>query len=151
MPINAADHESRGRKRTIGLSIVLVVLLAGLGYSVLRNRQPAIKPKLRTAFDIAVTWRCLACGHTLTDNAAVGPRACPQCGKAELYVSIRHQCRNHGVFPVAFQYDENGRPTEVKVARGPWVPHTLEHVESEDDPTYNVRCPKCGDVMDPLP
>ena len=145
------DKRSRRNKLTL-LGALLVALAGVTTYNLIQSRKYDVQPKTRAAFDFVVTWRCLDCGHTLQDNAGIGPRECPQCGQPQMYMSIDHACRVHGVFPVAFQYDERGSPTEVKVADGPWVPQFRDQIdlEDEDDSGYNVLCPKCGSDLYPV-
>jgi len=122
---------------------VVVLLLAASAYLTWSAGNKPVKPWKRTAFDFLVTWRCLECGYEEQGPAGVGPRTCPRCGKDQLYVCIRHVCPRHGVFPVAFQYDQEGNPVKLKVADGPWVPY------ADQDYNVNARCPRCGAFMMP--
>jgi predicted RNA-binding Zn-ribbon protein involved in translation (DUF1610 family) len=135
----------RSRKRTaaIILPIVLVALAGSVAYNFWHARRYDVKPVKRTLSDFIVTWRCLACGHTLSDRGGLEPRTCPQCGRTEMYISIRHACPTHGVFPVAFEYDETGEATRIKVADGDWVRAV------DDEGNWNTRCPQCGAIMLP--
>jgi predicted RNA-binding Zn-ribbon protein involved in translation (DUF1610 family) len=143
MPAADNTQDSGRRKQLIVLGVVLVALVGSVSYTVIRSQRynPKIRPN--SPFRLVTTWRCLACGHTLEDNAAVGPRECPACGADQMYVSIKHACPTHGVFPVAFQYTEDGNPIEVKVADGPWVPRLTE------EGGINIRCPECGAILLP--
>jgi len=132
-----------GGKSRLAALIVLVCALAGVvGYNLYSAAQNRVVPKTRTPFDFVVTWRCLSCGHTLEDRAAVGPRTCPECGKDEMYVSIQFSCRQHGTFPVAFNYEDDGDPSRVKVDDGDWVPYlNTETLE------LGTVCPVCKQSM----
>ena len=103
-----------------------------------------VKAVTRTVFDFDVTWRCLACGHTEEGKAAVGPKNCPACSKPELWVSIDFSCPEHGVFPVAFQYAQSGKVTQIRVADGDWKPQLDETARKS-----NLRCPRCNKPMIP--
>jgi predicted RNA-binding Zn-ribbon protein involved in translation (DUF1610 family) len=139
-----ADSDRGGKRNKLILLVVLCVALVG---AIIYNYRSAtrydVEPYKRTLFDFYVTWRCLNCGHELQDRGAVGPRTCPKCGKDEMYVCIRHACPVHGVFPVAFQYDEEQNPIRLKIADGDWVPY------ADEDFTINTHCPRCGRIMLP--
>jgi len=139
-----AQDERRSRVKLVIAAGLCVVAVGVAAYTVLGGGREPVRGRTRTAFEFVVTWRCLACGHTLQDNAAVGPRACPKCGRAEMYVSIPHVCPRHGVIPVAFQYDERGSATRVKIGKEDWAPLFRDDVADEEDSGYNVRCPQCG-------
>jgi predicted RNA-binding Zn-ribbon protein involved in translation (DUF1610 family) len=139
-----SDNQRAARRRKSALLVVIcVAVLAVVGYNYWSGRARQVTPLTRTLLDFQVTWRCLECGHELEDRGAVGTRTCPQCGAAQMYVSIRHGCPQHGVFPVAFEYDEAGDPVRIKVADADWVPYL------DEDYNINARCPKCGASMMP--
>jgi len=125
------------------LALLCAALVGAVAYNLASARRHTARPYRRTLADFYVTWRCLACGHELEDRGAVGTRACPACGKQEMYVCIRHACPRHGVFPVAFEHDSAGDPVRVKVADGQWLPYT------DEDMNINIRCPQCGEFMMP--
>ena len=145
MPTYAAtDGNQPGRRRKlILLGVICVALVGALIYNYWSARRYDVQPRTRTLFDFNVTWRCVACGHEIEDRGAVGPRTCPECGEDEMYVCIRHACPVHGVFPVAFQYDEGQNPIRLKIADGDWVPY------ADEDFTINTHCPRCGRIMLP--
>lgn len=124
----------------MGTAIVLVV--GSLVYQLWSATRPPIVPSARTTGDFVVEWRCLSCRRVVQDRAGPGPKKCPSCGKDEMYVSLRWGCPLHGVQQVAFQYDEEGQPTRVKVGQADWVPAYGEQ-------GWNIRCPSCGGAMDP--
>ncbi len=127
------------RKRLILLAVLLVLLGISLPWNLLAGRGEKVKPYRTKATDFIATWRCLACGHESEGLAAPGPRTCPQCGQNEFYTSVRFSCALHGVFPVAFNYDTQGRPSQVKVGDGPWVPYV-----DKEKMKGGVVCPQCG-------
>lgn len=140
----ATDGRRAGKRKKLTLLAVICVALGGaLIYNYWSATRYDVKPWQRTRSDFYVTWRCLDCGHEIDDRGAVGPRTCPKCGQDAMYVCIRHACPAHGVFPVAFQYDENQEPILLKIADGDWVPYADENF------TINTRCPRCGRVMLP--
>lgn len=134
----------KGNRTLVGVAAAGAICVAvGVLVWSIRSQNRPIEPLTRSTFDFVVTWRCLECGHTLTDNAGPGPRKCPQCKKDQLYASIQWACGAHGVQSVAFQYDDTGDPTQVKVGSGPWVPYT------DAEGAYNIKCPTCGRPMVP--
>jgi predicted RNA-binding Zn-ribbon protein involved in translation (DUF1610 family) len=137
-----ADHGPR-RRRVILLGASCLALAFALTPNHGCSKEPEEKSPAPALFDFYVTWRCLDCGHELNDRGAPGPRTCPKCGKNEMYVCIRHACPVHGVFPVAFQYNERQKPIRIKVADGEWIPYS-GHAGS-----INARCPRCGRLMMP--
>ena len=143
MNAERSDPQRTRRTRLIVLSVVCVALLGAIGYNVWLARQNTVEPYQRTAADFIVTWRCLACDHEQDGRADIGPHTCPECGKDEMYACIRHGCPQHGVFPVAFQYDDSLDPIQLKVADEPWVPY------ADEDLNINARCPRCGEFMLP--
>ncbi len=141
MPANAAKPS--GAWKTVLAVVVLIALGVSIGYQFMSEDQSTIVPVTRTPFDFTVTWRCLKCGHTLEDNAAVGPRVCPKCSANEMYVSIRFACPQHGAYNVAFQYDEQAHPTQIKIENADWVP--VDNAEG----LSNRVCPRCGQSLMP--
>lgn len=137
MPVFHIADDPRRRKQFILLLSVLVLLAGAVAYNIIESRKHVVKARPNSPFNLVVTWRCLACGETLSDNAAVGPRECPACQQMQMYVCIPHVCGRHGRFPVAFQYTAEGEPVEVKVADGPWVPRLTEE-------GINIYCPECN-------
>ncbi len=103
-----------------------------------------VKAKVQSAFDFDVTWRCLACDHAEQDKAAVGPRACPDCGEMEYWPSVTFKCPDHGEFPVYFRYTTDGKIEKIRVADGAWVPQL-----DEERRQSNVVCPTCGKSLMP--
>ncbi|MCP4251315.1 MAG: hypothetical protein GY778_30130 [bacterium] len=140
-----ADHvESSGSKRKLViLGVLLAALVALIAYQVASPDPADIKPVTRRTSDFVVTWRCLACDRTVTDPAGPGPKTCPKCNRDELYASLRWSCPTHGVFDVAFQYDQDGKPTQVKLPKGVWIAALNEHGG------WNMSCPQCDSGMDP--
>lgn len=128
--------------RSIRVGALVIVAAAAIWFAYSGSRPPPSTAASRTAFDFIVTWRCLACGHSRDAAAAVGPQPCEKCSKIESYVSIRYACPTHGTVPVAFQYDERGRPAQIRVAAD-WVPY------HDEEGNLNTRCPKCGAFMHP--
>lgn len=141
--LHAADNPRR-RNQLIVLLALVVLLVGAVAYNLIEGRKYAVDVRPNSPFNLVVSWRCLECGHTLSDNAAVGPRECPKCGQAGMYVCIPHTCATHGAFPVAFQYTDEGEPVEVKVADGPWGPRLTEE-------GINIYCPQCNARMIPTP
>jgi predicted RNA-binding Zn-ribbon protein involved in translation (DUF1610 family) len=139
----ASTGRTGKRKRLILLGAICIALGGAVIYNYWSATRYDVKPRTRTLSDFYVTWRCVACGHELQDRGAVGPRTCPHCGKDEMYVCIRHACPVHGVFPVAFQYDDQQNPIRLKIADGDWVPY------ADDELNVNARCPRCGEFMMP--
>ena len=143
--VPSADSSKRKRVGLIVLSAVLVLLAGAITWNVLSSGDDNVKPKTRQATDFLVTWRCLACEHEAEDFAGPGPRVCPTCGKEQFYASIRFVCPKHGEFRVAFNYDERGKPSMVKVGDdGTWAPYIdLENMRT------GLVCPVCGGSMMP--
>jgi hypothetical protein len=139
-------REEAPRKQTLLAGAAVVGLLAAIaaGLWAYRKANTVETAVTRAPSDFVVTWRCLACGEATTANAAPGPRTCSKCQKAEMYPSLSWSCPRHGVQQVAFQYDSEGNPTQVKLGDGPWKPAT------DPEGGWNVRCPKCGGGMMPL-
>jgi len=136
-----SPNASRGR---VALLVILLLAVAGvLAYQFTREDPSRIQPLTRSVSDFLVDWRCLECGHKMTDRAGGGPHVCPQCGRDAMYASIRWGCPQHGAVPVAFQYDARGQPTQVRVGAGDWAPHI------DEDGAWNIHCPRCGVVMAP--
>lgn len=139
-----ASSEQRAQLIKVCVLAGVVVLLAGsLIWNCVRNAAVNVKPHNRTATNFMVTWRCLGCGNELDDAADRGPRTCPKCGKNELYVRFRYTCPEHGEFMVAFNYNEKGKPEQVKVADGPWVAYFDAATNK-----FGFSCPKCGRMLD---
>jgi predicted RNA-binding Zn-ribbon protein involved in translation (DUF1610 family) len=132
---------SPSRRNLIVLVVVLVGLACAIVYNVKAGREQQLQPRRVTAFDMNADWRCLECGHSLTDKAAVGPRPCPECGQETMYVTQQWGCLEHGVMSVAFQYDEKAKPAKVKVGNGDWV----SALDEEGD--VSLRCPVCGEPL----
>lgn len=134
-------------KRQVRSLIILIVVLAALAVAIAYNiqsaREESIEPQSAKVFDFPVTWRCLECGHTLSDKGAAGVRKCPNCGAEAMYISSDWQCRRHGTFPVAFQYNEKGRPVRMKLDANDWQP------AFDQDGIWQLRCPECGGGMQP--
>ncbi len=145
MNYDTTDNQNAAKRKKVILFGVLCIAVIGiLGYNYWSAGAREVKPRTRTLFDFYVTWRCLNCGHELEDRGAVGTRTCPKCGRDEMYVSILHGCPAHGVFQVAYEYDEEtGDPVRIKIADGDWVPYM------DEDYNINVLCPKCGRPMMP--
>ncbi len=122
------------------IGAVAAIGAAWWGYS--KQFEP-VKPVTRKSTDFVMTWRCLACGETASDKGARGPRPCPKCGKPEMYVSIRWDCPTHGGQDVAYQYDDEGQPEQVKMGDKGWLP------ASDPETGSNVRCPTCNGYMIP--
>ncbi len=134
-------QKSGNRGRIITLVVLCVAVIGVLAYNYWFAGGRDVEPYKRQLFDFSVTWRCLDCGHELIDRGAVDPRECPKCGQPNMYVCFRHSCPRHGVFPVAFEYDQTGEPVRVKVAEGEWVPYL------DEEYNINALCPKCGQSL----
>ncbi len=140
----SADTPKSSRPWKIILAVVLLIALGvSIGYQYTAEDKSAIVPVTRTPFDFTVTWRCLNCGNTLEDNADVGPRVCPKCNADNMYVSFRFACPQHGVYNVAFQYDDKAQPTQIKIEKADWVP--VDNAEG----LSNRVCPRCGQSLMP--
>ena len=140
------DHAGHPPRQTTKLVLLLVALAAIAGWWTYRyytTRDRNIKPLTRRPSDYIATWRCLSCGHTLEDAVGIGPKTCPQCGQDQMYTHIRFACGEHGVFLIAFQYDQDLNPIEIKIGEAPWIPI----VNEADEP--NLVCPTCGGPMVP--
>lgn len=138
------DRQRASRRRNVALlGVVGIALVVAVGYNFWSAKQGEVTPHERTAADFVVTWRCLGCGHEEDGRGEARARTCPECGKEELYVCIRHACPRHGVFPVAFQYDEQFEPVRLKIADGDWVPY------ADEDENINTHCPRCDQIMLP--
>lgn len=119
-----------------------VVIIAVSAWSFMERTRPT-EPLVRKTSDFIVTWRCLGCDNTADQPAGPGPIECSKCHKKEMYASIRWGCPVHGAVPVAFQYNEEGDPTEIKIGKEAWKPAT------DAEGAWNIRCPKCNAVMMP--
>ncbi len=127
--------------------VLLVGLLAATGgwwayryWSAREMNQPALT---RKPTDFLATWRCLACGAEVERNAGIGPQVCAKCGKNESFTHFRFACATHGVFLVAYNYDQNLDPTQFKFRDGPWQPLVGPAGE------WMLRCPTCRGTMIP--
>ena len=140
IPITNVENPA-SRRNIILLVILLVALVAWWGYHFWSARKSTIKPIARKTSDFLVDWRCLNCGHVITDRAGPGPKVCPQCQEPQMYASLQWAC--HGVHNVAFQYDKNGDPVQIKIGDGDWLPAFNE------EGGWNILCPVCGNVMSP--
>ena len=141
--IREGKSDGGGRRKAVLISVIVVALGAAAAIQWKSLRDERIQPVTRRTFDFEVTWRCLECKHTIQDNAAVGPKPCPKCGKDAMYASLRWSCPKHGGFDFWFQYDENGKPLEVKYDGRDWIP------AFDENRGWNVKCPKCGGGMNP--
>ncbi|HPD31150.1 MAG TPA: hypothetical protein PLL20_14245 [Phycisphaerae bacterium] len=141
--LNEKPAERSPRFMKIVVAVVLLLLAVSLGYQWWSARQSAIVPPARATRDFVVTWRCLSCGHAVQGRAGPGPKKCPACGRDNMYASLRWGCPVHGAKNVAFQYDEEGQPTQIKVEQADWVPAYGEQ-------GWNIRCPTCGAAMNPV-
>ena len=142
MPTPADDAGSPRQGKRVALLVVALVLLAGsIGYNVWRWRTYSVPQSRVQLSNLISRWRCLNCGHELEDVAGRGPKVCPKCQKAEMYVSCGYMCRQHGMKRVALQYDQDEQLVQVKVENGPWVPA----VDAEG--REGTRCPECGQPM----
>lgn len=134
-------------KRQVRNLIILIVVLAALGvaigYNIKSAREESIEPRSAKVFDFVVTWRCLECGHTLSDKGATGVRKCSSCGEEAMYISSDWRCRKHGISSVAFQYNEKGRPVRLKIGAHDWEP------AFDQDGIWQLRCPECGGSVQP--
>ena len=137
-----ADRSAQ-RRRVVVLTCVCIALAFAIGYNFWSVAENTVEPVTRTAADFLVTWRCLDCGHEEDGRAEIGVHTCPECGKEEMYVCIRHSCPRHGVYPVAIQYDENFDPVKLKIGKGDWQPY------ADEDYNINTHCPKCDTIMVP--
>lgn len=134
--------EERGAVRNRIVLGVLLVLIAGvLGWQWLQRQRDKVVPHVTRSTDFILPWRCLACGNEQEAQAAPGPKPCPKCSKNEYYVNIPFICSKHGTFRVAYNYDDQGKPSQVKVGDGPWVPYL------DPDKGVGTVCPKCGTAM----
>jgi hypothetical protein len=101
----------------------------------------------RVPFDFWSRWRCLDCGHEFEDYAAVGPRECPSCGKANAYVCIKHQGADGTIYDIAFNYTKRGKPDVIKFPGQAWIPYIDKSV---DPPTTGLMDPKASYVLLPV-
>jgi predicted RNA-binding Zn-ribbon protein involved in translation (DUF1610 family) len=136
------------KRKLVGYAVlggVTLLLVISVGYNLLAGDPGDIKPVTAKSTDFILTWQCLACQHEADDYAVRGPKPCPNCGKEEFYASTLFNCAEHGVFRVAFNYDERGKPSEVKLAPDkPWVPY-VDRAAGK----LNVVCPVCGKSVIP--
>lgn len=142
------SDEARKQLIRVGLLAVIIVLLVGSVIWNMRVRatQNLGQGKTQSAADFMVTWRCLGPGCDATEDApgAPGPRTCPKCGKQEFYSTVRFT-GDSGTYVVYFNYDpKTFRPTQVKVADGPWVPY----VDAASG-KFGIVDPKSGRIMNP--
>lgn len=145
----ASDDENSGQsKKLILLAILTTALVGVVGYQFFYLNKPT-KPLVRKTKDFVVTWRCLNCDNTLQANADRGPKKCPKCNQDQLYASLPWYCPEHGAVPVAFQYDQDGQPTQIRMPKGEWIDAIREPTE-EDNGGWNIFCPKCKKVMGPV-
>jgi predicted RNA-binding Zn-ribbon protein involved in translation (DUF1610 family) len=140
IPITDTQNPA-SRRKVVLLAVLLVALVGWWGYYFWSTRKSNVKPIARKTSDFLVDWRCLACDHVISDRAGPGPTVCPNCGEPQMYASLQWAC--HGVHNVAFQYDQNGDPIQIKIGDGEWQPAFSE------DGGWNIRCPKCGEPMSP--
>lgn len=129
--------------RAILLACVLLALAGSVAYNWYSSRQSNVKARLTKSTDFIATWRCLECDFEEEATAGPGPRVCPHCSKEAFYVSVPFSCPKHGTYVVAFNYDENGKPSMVKVGKGAWVPHIDENGRCGE------HCPICDALMIP--
>ncbi|MGB9625649.1 MAG: hypothetical protein ACPMAQ_12405 [Phycisphaerae bacterium] len=141
---NTTEAKPRSNQRLLAIvAVVAIIVAVALTWRAYRRENTAETAVTRATSDFVVEWRCLACGHTISANAGPGPRTCPKCNKPEMYVSLRWTCPAHGPQAIAFQYDKDGNPTQVKIGQGQWQPA----VNAEG--AWNIRCPTCGGGMMP--
>lgn len=139
MPFLGQPSESPGRGKRIAILAAVLILLAGsLGYNLWRAHYYNVKPYQQKLGDLIVRWRCVECGHETEDAAGPGPKACPKCQKAGMYVHCAYLCPRHGTKQVALQYDQHDRIAQVKVENGPWVP------AFDAEGREGTRCPECA-------
>jgi predicted RNA-binding Zn-ribbon protein involved in translation (DUF1610 family) len=134
---------SEGNRKLILGGVVIVALGA---IAIYRWSTSDAGPGLRqvTLLDRTLTWRCLDCGHVASEQGAPGPKPCPKCGKEQFYVSEDWACRQHGVFKIAVQFDENAKYAQFKYGKdSDWV----SALDEEGDPFR--RCPKCNESLVP--
>ncbi len=137
-------QEVRRQRLLAVLATVILIAAAGLGYWGYRRQNPVITPVTRKTTDFVVQWKCLACDNVAEQNAGRGPKHCPKCGKDEMYVNLRWSCPAHGVQDVAFQYDSDGQPEQIKMGKGQWLPAFNE------EGGWSMKCPVCGGNLMPL-
>jgi len=125
------------------LVLVVVALLAALGYVLWSSSSSRSPAPTRKVSDFIVNWECLACKNRTEDRAGAGPHKCPKCGKDEMYAVITWSCPTHGAKPVFFQYDDEGKPAKVRIGERDWTP-AFNEVGN-----WNIRCPECNGPMMP--
>lgn len=131
-----------GNTRTIVLFLFAAIVLCFAGYRMFFYVPSPGKPLVRKTSDFIVTWRCMECGATRDDRAGAGPHVCEKCGKNASFASLRWSCSTHGVQTVAFNYDENGQPKQIKLPNEDWKSAL------DADGGWNLRCPTCkGPLM----
>lgn len=137
------DDGGGSRRSLIILGCVVALLIGSVGYSWWSSRKDHIDIPHGKVSDFLVTWECMSCSNRLEDRAGPGPHKCPQCGKDEMYVVINWACPEHGGQSVVFQYDDQGQPSKVRIAKGDWTPALTP------EGGWNIKCPTCGRVMMP--
>lgn len=138
----AAARAVRTRRIVLGLALLAAIAIAAY-YQFRSIGQQSAPVITRTGFDFVVTWKCLACNTERREQGGIGPTTCPKCGKNEFYPHVRFACGQHGAVLVAFKYDEKGRPQQIRVPGGQWLP------PHNEDWSSNAVCPKCRAEMLP--
>ncbi len=138
-------ERTKGPRRRRLIAVIVIVAAAGVAvaYRAVSEVRPDPVPVTRRTFDFDVAWKCLTCGYTVTRKAGVGPQTCPKCGKESMYASIKWSCPQHGAFDVAFQYDADGKPVQVRIGQQEWTDALNEYGG------WNIDCPRCGAPMNP--
>ncbi|MBK9118097.1 MAG: hypothetical protein IPM18_00600 [Phycisphaerales bacterium] len=93
-------------------------------------------------FDYEADWRCLTCDHRVAAPGGTGPRSCPNCKARTLWVSLDFDTESGATVPVAYQYNEEGDHTHLRIGAGPWQPAY--------DASGNVTplvCPRTGERL----
>lgn len=135
--------EGGGNKSVIILIAVVVLLIGSVGYQWWSSSKDHVEVPHGQVSDFIVNWECLACKYRTEDRAGPGPHKCPKCGKDEMYAVINWACPQHGGQPVVFQYDDQGKPSKVRIAGKDWTPALTP------EGSWNIKCPTCGTVMMP--
>jgi len=139
----AQNEPMTGKRKAVMIALSAGALLVA-GFLYFRSSgESEVQGVARKTFDLMVAWRCLDCGHTIQDNVAAGSKACPKCNKNSMYPSLGWNCTAHGRFEFAFQYNNDGDPSQFKYADGPWKP------AFNPSGGWNLECPKCGGGMFP--